>query len=188
VGGQGSRVRAFLDRVYQFSGALAAACLAAIAGLVVIQVTGRLLGVLVPGADDLAGYALMASTFLGLASTLRSGAHIRVTLLLNRASPVQKRVLELWSLGVGAIIGSYVTWYVIEMALDARRFGERSTGNLPVPLWMPQSLMALGLLVLTIAFVDDFVRVLRGEPPSYPDDAAAPLDGDGAAVIADRER
>lgn len=176
MGGQGSRVRAFLDRVYQFSGALAAACLAAIAGLVVIQVTGRLLGVLVPGADDLAGYALMASTFLGLASTLRSGAHIRVTLLLNRASPVQKRVLELWSLGVGAIIGSYVTWYVIEMALDARRFGERSTGNLPVPLWMPQSLMALGLLVLTIAFVDDFLRVLQHQPASYPDDVTESAD------------
>ena len=186
--GQGSRVRAFLDRVYQFSGVMAAACLAAIAGFVVIPVTGRLLGVLVPGADDLAGYALMGSTFLGLASTLRAGAHIRVTLLLNSAPAERKRVLELWSLGVGAVIGAYVTWYVIEMALDAWRFGERSTGNLPVPLWMPQSIMALGLLVLTIAFVDDFVRVLRGEPPSYPDDAAAPLDGDGSAVMADRER
>ena len=167
---------------------MAAVCLAAIAGFVVIQVVGRLLGVLVPGADDLAGYALMASTFLGLASTLRSGVHIRVTLLLNGAPPGRRRALELWSLGLGAIIGAYVTWYVVEMAVDAWRFGERSTGNLPVPLWMPQAIMAFGLLVLTIAFVDDFLRVLRGEPPSYPEDAAAPLDEGGAPVLADRER
>src|SRR4029453_8815087 len=129
MGGGDSRVRAFLDRVYQFSGALAAACLAAIAGLVVIQVTGRLLGVLVPGADDLAGYSLMGSTFLGLASTLRAGAHIRVTLLLSHAPPERKRALELWCLAVGAVICAYVSWYVVEMAVDAWRFGEKSTGN-----------------------------------------------------------
>ena len=74
------------------------------------------------------------------------------------------------------------------MAVDAWRFGERSTGNLPVPLWMPQAIMAFGLLVLTIAFVDDFLRVLRGESPSYPEDAADPLDEARATVLADRER
>ena len=178
-------VRSALDRLYQVSGAMAAVSLAAIAGLVVIQVTGRLLGVLVPGADDLAGYALMASTFLGLAPTLRAGAHIRVTLFLSHAPPARQRRLELWCLAVGAAICAYVTWYVVEMALDAWRFGEKSTGNLPVPLWIPQAVMALGILILTTAFVDDFVRVLRGGPPSYPDDAA-PIED--SAVVADRER
>jgi TRAP-type C4-dicarboxylate transport system permease small subunit len=169
-------MRAALDRLYQASGALATVCLAAIAGFVIIQVTGRMFGVLVPGADDLAGYALMGSTFLGLASTLRAGAHIRITLLLKHASPVRRRLLELWCLGVGATIGLYTTWYVIEMAWDAWRFGERSTGNLPVPLWIPQGVMAFGLLVLTIAFVDDFLRVLQHQPASYPDDVTESAD------------
>ena len=80
-------VRPALDGLYRLSAGLAAFCLAAIAALVVIQVTGRLLGILVPGADDLAGYALMASTFLALASTLRAGVHIRVTLLVRHSSP-----------------------------------------------------------------------------------------------------
>jgi TRAP-type C4-dicarboxylate transport system permease small subunit len=172
-----------LDCLYRVSGGLAAFCLAAIAGLVVIQVTVRLLGVLVPGADDLAGYALMASSFLALASTLRVGVHIRVTLLTRRASPAQRRVLEIWCLGVGAALGAYLTWHVIDMAWDALWFGERSTGNLSVPLWAPQSIMALGVLILTIAFVDDLVAVIRGFPPSYPDDAAPP-----DAVVADRDR
>jgi len=180
-------MRTALDQLYRASGAMAAVCLAAIAGLVVIQVTGRLLGVLVPGADDLAGYALMGSTFLGLASTLRAGVHIRVTLLLSHAPPARKRVLELWCLGVAAAICAYVTWYVVEMAVDAWRFGEKSTGNLPVPLWIPEAVMAFGILILTIALADDFVGVLRGGPPSYPDDAA-PIEDSASAVVADRER
>jgi TRAP-type C4-dicarboxylate transport system permease small subunit len=180
-------IRAALDRLYLVSGAMAAFCLAAIAGLVIIQVTGRLLGVLVPGADDLAGYALMASTFLGLASTLRAGVHIRVTLLLSHAAPGQRRGLELWCLGVGTAVCAYVSWYVVEMAMDAWRFGEKSTGNLPVPLWIPQAVMALGILILTISFLDDFARVLRGAPPSYPDNAA-PIEDSASVVVADRER
>ena len=180
-------MRPVLDGLYRVSGGMAAFCLAAIAALVVIQVTGRLFGVLVPGADDLAGYALMASTFLALASTLRAGVHIRVTLLLRRASPVRRRAVELWCLGLGAAICAYLTWHVGDMAWDAWHFGERSTGNLSVPLWMPQSIMAVGALILAIAFLDDFVRVVCGGSPSYPDDAA-PLDASPSDVIADRER
>jgi TRAP-type C4-dicarboxylate transport system permease small subunit len=180
-------MRSALDGLYRVSGGLAAFCLAAIAALVVIQVTGRLLGVLVPGADDLAGYALMASTFMALASTLRGGVHIRVTLLLNHASPGRRRALEIWCLGFGAVLCAYLTGYTVDMAWDALRFGERSTGNLSVPLWAPQSIMALGVLMLTIAFVDDLVRVIRGLPPSYPDDAAPP-DVSPSAVVADRDR
>jgi TRAP-type C4-dicarboxylate transport system permease small subunit len=166
---------------------MAAFCLAAIAALVVIQVTGRILGVLVPGADDLAGYALMGSTFLALASTLRAGGHIRVTLLVRHASPRQRQALELWCLGLGSVICAYLAWHVGDMAWDAWQFGERSTGNLSIPLWMPQSIMALGVLILTIALVDDLVHVLSGAPPSYPDDAV-PLDASPADVVADRER
>jgi TRAP-type C4-dicarboxylate transport system permease small subunit len=176
-------MRQALDGLYRVSGGMAAFCLAAIAALVVIQVTGRLLGVLVPGADDLAGYALMASTFLALASTLRAGVHIRVTLLLRYASPAQRRSLELWCLGVGAVICAYLGWHVIDMAWDAWHFGERSTGNLGVPLWMPQTVMAAGICALLIAFVDDFVRVVCGDSASYPEAASSRVD-----VAADRER
>jgi len=56
-----------------------------------------------------------------------------------------------------------------------------------VPLWMPQSIMAAGVLILTIAFLDDFVGVVRGGSPSYPDDAV-PLAAAPSGVIADRER
>ena len=80
-------MRRLLDAVYRGCGAAAAIATLAIAVLVVAQVGGRLAGVLVAGADDLAGYALTASSFLALAHTLRSGGHIRMTLLLRQASP-----------------------------------------------------------------------------------------------------
>jgi TRAP-type C4-dicarboxylate transport system permease small subunit len=170
-------VRRLLDGVYRVCGVLAAASIAIIAALVTAQVVGRLGGVLVPGADDLAGYALTASSFLGLAFTLRGGGHIRMTLLLRRAGPRARLGLEAAALGVGALVTGYFAWHVIEMAVDAWRFGDKSMGVLPIPLWMPQSIMAIGAVVLCVAFVDDLAEVLGGRPPSF----AARPDADPAA-------
>ena len=160
-------MRRVLDGVYGACGAGAAACVALIAALVTAQVAGRLAGVLVPGADDLASYALTASSFLGLAYTLRTGGHIRLTLLLNRARPRHRAGLEAASLGAGALVTGYFAWHVVEMTRDAWRFGDMSQGVLPIPLWIPQSVMALGAIVLCIAFVDDLAEVVRGRGPSY---------------------
>lgn len=172
-------MRRLLDRLYRACGALAAFCIVLIAALVVAQVGGRLAGVLVPGADDLAGYALMASSFLALAHTLRAGGHIRMTLLLRRAGARQRLGLEAACLACGAMIVGYFTFHVIDMAWDAWRFGDRSQGVLSVPLWIPQAVMAAGAFVLFVAFVDDLVVVLRGDAPSY----AARRDGDPATPI-----
>ena len=166
-------MRGLLDGIYRACGALAALFVALIAALVVAQVAGRLVGKLVPGADDLAGFSLTAASFLALAPTLRAGAHIRVTLLIRHAPPGRRRALELWCLGFGAAVVGYFAYHIVEMAWDAHRFGEKSIGVLPVPLWVPQCGMALGALVLAIAFVDDFVRVLRLGETSYPDDLEA---------------
>lgn len=160
-------MRRLLDQVYRACGALAAVAIFLIAALVVAQVGGRLLGVLVPGADDLAGYALTASSFLALAHTLRAGGHIRMTLLLRLAGTRGRAGLEAGSLALGALVTGYFTYHVVEMSWDAYRFGERSQGVLSVPLWIPQAVMALGSAVLFIAFVDDLVAVLRGDRVSY---------------------
>jgi TRAP-type C4-dicarboxylate transport system permease small subunit len=166
-------VRRLLDGVYRACGALAALCILLIAGLIVAQVGGRLAGVLVPGADDLAGYALTASSFLALAHTLRANGHIRLTLLIRRAGRGQRLVLESSCLTFGVLVTGYFTYHVIEMAWDAYRFGERSQGILSVPLWIPQTVMALGAIVLFVAFVDDLVVLLRGGATSYERAAAA---------------
>jgi TRAP-type C4-dicarboxylate transport system permease small subunit len=36
-----------------------------------------------------------------------------------------------------------------------------------IPLWIPQSAMLLGLVILSIALVDELVSLFRGRTPSY---------------------
>ena len=47
------------------------------------------------------------------------------------------------------------------------RFNEVSNGVIKVPLFIPQTVMAAGALVLTIALLDEFVTVLRSGRPTF---------------------
>lgn len=172
-----TRLRSFLDSVYRWCGTLAGISLALIVVLVLAQIGGRLVGVLIPAADDYAGYCMAASLFLGLAHTFRAGGHVRVSLLVERLSGRPRRWIELWSLAAGAALVGYFAWFVADMTSDSFRFGDRSQGMVATPLWMPQSVMAVGLAVLFVCLVHEFVHVLRGGAPRYETPAAALDDG-----------
>lgn len=160
-------MRRALDSLYRFSGLLSAFFLLMIAVLVTAQIVGRMFDVLVPSADDFARLSMAASSFLGLAWALRRGAHIRVVLLLERMAPPRRRVMELLCLGIGTALSAYFAGYAIDMVIDGIRFPEYTIGLIPIPKWIPQIAMALGATILTVAFLDDLVVVLRGGVPSY---------------------
>lgn len=174
-------MRKALDLLYQGSGALAAVFLAAIAGVVLLQVganalgtlafwlTGEPLGFVIPSYAEFAGFFLATSSFLALAYTLRAGGHIRVELLVQRAPPGLRRAIEIWCLAFGAAIAAYFAWYMIALTRQSLAYGDVSPGMVAIPLWLPQAAMSLGLVVLTIAFVDELVQVVAGRRPSYHD-------------------
>ncbi len=76
-------MRAFLDRLYNAAGYLAALFLVGTLVMVLTGIAGRLMNFHVPGTDSYAGYCMAASGFLALAHTLKRGDHIRVTLILE---------------------------------------------------------------------------------------------------------
>src|SRR5438132_3919772 len=160
-------MRAALDRVYRASGFLAGFFLVAIAALTAAQIVGRLLGLAAYSFDDFAGFSLAASSFLGLAYTLRANEHIRMTLLLHHTRARARRALELACLAVASFLVGLFAWFTCDMTLTSYQLNDVSQGLVPVPLWIPQSAVALGLAVLALAFIDDLVATLRGRPTSY---------------------
>ena len=173
------RMRTILDTLYRFSLWAAAACLAVIAALVGAQLCGRLLdgalklvglaplGFVVLSLAEFAGFLLATASFLALAGTLKSGAHIRVTMVLAPLGERARRWVEVWALGFSAVLALYATAYLAKFAYQSWSFDEVSPGVIPVHLWMPQAAMAVGALVLTIALLDELAIVLRGGRPTF---------------------
>jgi TRAP-type C4-dicarboxylate transport system permease small subunit len=155
-------VRAFLDRLYNAAGVLAALFLIGTLAMVLVGIAGRLLNFHVPGTDSYAGYCMAAAGFLALAHTLKRGEHIRVTLLIEHLGAKARRGLELWSLGAATLLAALFAFYSVRLAVQSWQFNDISTGNDATPLWIPQLTMAFGTLILFIAFVDEFVLELTG--------------------------
>jgi TRAP-type C4-dicarboxylate transport system permease small subunit len=159
--------RRALDLAFKACGVLAGMFLVLIAVVILAQVFGRMAGRMVPGADELAGFFLAASSFLALAYTLRTGGHIRVTLFIGRLAPGPRRLFEAGCLALAAGISGYFAWHAVVMTWESWVFGDRAIGVLPTPLWIPQLAVVLGLAMLTLALAEALLDVLQGRMPSY---------------------
>lgn len=155
-------MRRLLDAVYNSAAALAALFLVGVLLMVLLSIVGRQLNLYVPGTDAYAGYLMAASGFLALAHTLKHGDHIRVTLLLGALPGHWKRRLELWALACATAVACMFAFYSCKLAWQSRVFNDISTANDATPLWIPQIAMALGTVVLAIAFFDELVLETLG--------------------------
>ena len=172
-------MRTLLDSLYRASGWLAAGFIAAICLLVVVQVgcnlidriatiaTGTAIGLTIPSYADFTGFFLASASFLALAHTFRQGGHIRVTLLLSHLPAPFARAAEFWCVGVAAAISCYFSWYTSVLLWESYEFHDLSPGMIAIPLWIPQLGMLLGLIILSIALLDELVSLVRGLAPSY---------------------
>src|SRR5262249_43290126 len=89
--------------------------------------------------------------------------HIRVTLIIEHLTGTAHRALTLWALAVGALLALLFAYYSVRLAYQSYDFNDISTANDATPLWIPQSMMAIGVLVFAIAMVDDLVLELLGK-------------------------
>ena len=155
-------MRRFLDALYDGAAWLAALFMIALLVAVLLSIGGREFNFHVKGTDAYAGYFMAAAGFLALAHTFKRGEHIRVTLLLSTLSPAPRRAMELWALACSAALAGVLAFYSGRLVWQSRVFNDISTGNDATPLWLPQLGMAIGTLILFIAFVDEFVLELKG--------------------------
>jgi TRAP-type C4-dicarboxylate transport system permease small subunit len=143
---------------------LGAAFLAATCALILANVAGSLLRVVTRSLDEFAGYCMAASAFLALAYTLRSGEHIRMTLVLQSLPGMLKRPAEAIATGVGAVVALFMAWYSLKLCWVSYTINDLSQGIIPLPLWIPQSAMAVGSAIFAVAMLDRLVCILAGWP------------------------
>jgi TRAP-type C4-dicarboxylate transport system permease small subunit len=166
-------MRAILDRFFRLLGALGAFFILATLVIEVVNIVGRELGYSMAGADAYAGYSLAAGSFLALAYALRSGDHIRVTLILQRLHGRPRWWMEVLCLVVATLLSSYFAWFAARLVWGSYTFHDISQNVDATPLWIPQLSMALGLFGLALAFAEQLVETVRtGRVPGVAEESA----------------
>ncbi|MCO4055386.1 MAG: TRAP transporter small permease [Bosea sp.] len=160
-------LRKVLDAAYLGAGILAGVFLVAILVLMMVMSLGRPLGINIPSGDDFAAWSMAAMSFLGLAYTFKSGDMIRVGLLVDSLSGRSKQMVEIICLVLAVGFVGFFAWHAVVFTQFSWILNDRATGVVPVPLWIPQLAYCGGLVLLTIALVDELIHVLSGHPPRY---------------------
>lgn len=156
-------MRRLLDFLYDGSAWLAALAMIGVLLMVLLSIVSRQFGFHVAGTDAYAGYSMAAAGFLALAHTLKRNEHIRVTLLLGKLRGRGRRALEMWALCAAVFLSGLFAFYSVRLAWVSRAINDISTGSDATPLWIPQVAMALGTVILFIAFIDDCVLHFQGK-------------------------
>lgn len=172
-------MRKALDALYTASGVASAFFLAAIFVVVMLQVfancidfviglfAGSPLGLVIPSYAEISGFFLAAASFLALPYALRNGSHIRVTLVLMALPEKARRAATVLVCVVGSATSAYLAYYSWQLVFESHEFGDLSSGLVAVPLWIPQTPIAVGASILAIALLDGAIRFIKdGSDPA----------------------
>ena len=133
----------------------------------IAQTVMRELGFSTKGMDDLVAWMCAGSFFLAMAHTFRHGDFVRVRLLIEHLSPRMRTAFEGAALSIAAAFSGYLAWWAVRYVYESWKFKEISTGQIIVPIWIPQLSFSIGAVLLFLAVVEQLWEVLRGRKPSY---------------------
>jgi TRAP-type C4-dicarboxylate transport system permease small subunit len=134
--------------------------------LLVLAVTGYsvfnryILGTPVTWTDELSGYLVVAIVMFGAAETLRRGEHISVDLVTARAGPRLGKSLAVWGLTAVMLLMVAVLWSSVVAVRFSWDFEMYSDGYLAVQMWVPQSALVIGSLLVLLAAATRLFTIL----------------------------
>jgi TRAP-type C4-dicarboxylate transport system permease small subunit len=117
--------------------------------------------------DEIGGYLLVATTFLSMSVAEAHGAFHRVELVQARLSPSARIVSQIAFDLMSLVASALIAWQLTRVVLNSWRSEDVAPTPLQTPLWLPQTTMAIGMLLLCFALINTIlakIRRLRGSP------------------------
>ena len=144
---------------------------------VTADVAGRFIfGTPIPGTITVVShYYMIVAAFVPLAFAAQKNAHISVEVVTDRLPSVIKRHLEGWTLLLSAAVFALVAVRSWEVALS--KYGIDASvvqGNTSIPVWPSYFVLPVGLGLMTVVLVYQFVVYLFGLRSGLDSERASP--------------
>jgi TRAP-type C4-dicarboxylate transport system permease small subunit len=161
----------FVEKVSYGTGYTGALVLLAIIVLTMVEVISRyvLQNPLIL-SDELGGYALVISTFLGMAYCAAEKGHIRITFVVERLSPRAASYLRVFSLVLGLVFIAVAAWVSWKFLGDSFTRNMRSNSMLMTPLKWPQMSIPIGFTLFALVVAGQLVKAIQDLRAGRPAD------------------
>jgi TRAP-type C4-dicarboxylate transport system permease small subunit len=173
-----NRLLRLIDGISRICAIAAAIMVVALALLILAQIAATsLLGRGMEFAFEYGTYLLVLIVFAGAPHAMRTGGHIRVSLILNKTGPRVRRALEIACTAIALAIAVYIGVAVTRMALQSLATGSRSYLPSQTPLGCPQMLLAAAIWIFALQIAARLFRSFVADL-SELDDVPDEIDGD----------
>lgn len=99
-------------------------------------------------ASEYSGYLLAAMVYLSLAFSFRDGAQIRISFMKERLKGLPLHILEIGCTSIAAILCILSSIFLWDMVKTSFERGVVAYSVVETPLWIPQSFVFAGILLL----------------------------------------
>jgi TRAP-type C4-dicarboxylate transport system permease small subunit len=156
-----------MNGLIRIAGAISAFCLAAMVGVLVLTLSLRPFGILVPSSEEIVTFLMGGMAFFGFVFAYAERVHVRVDTLHRRLAPRVRRIVEIVSHAAGTLLCGAVAYNGAELAWTAYRFNDLSDGLIPIPMWLPMGALPLGFALLALALLRDGLRIAAGRQMQF---------------------
>lgn len=109
--------------------------------------------------EEMGGYLLVLIAYLGMAETLKQGRHVKVDFLSKKFPESFRKWLHAILSFLAMIALSVVTWRVVIMVYRSYESKATVPGVFLTPVYIPQSLLIIGLIALLLQHIISFVKI-----------------------------
>jgi C4-dicarboxylate transporter, DctQ subunit len=150
--------------------ACAAFALAAIAVIMLFEIVTRsFFGATLRFSWEYASYLMAALFFLGAAYTLRSGAHIRMGVLIEHVTPRIAITLDMFCTLIAIAVMAFVTYALADFAWQAHLRGAHSFTPMHTYLAIPQASPAIGAAMIVLQLLARLATHVAGIERETPE-------------------
>lgn len=158
--GKGSVADA-VERLNVICGIIAACGILALVGFLAVSVIMRyLFHRPFDFGEQITGYLLVFIVFLGLAYSLKTGAHIRTDVLTRYAPDRLRHHLEIATCIFGLAFAFIFTVAGWQLVIKNYIHGTIDFGSLMTPIWIPMTLVGFGATLLLVQVIVMLVRLI----------------------------
>jgi TRAP-type C4-dicarboxylate transport system permease small subunit len=113
--------------------------------------------------EELTSYLVVAIVMFATTDALRQNEHIAIDILSSKLKPAGQRIVALIGLFTVGLFAALLIFKGWEMVSFSKMVGMASNQDLGAPLWIVQSLIPIGGVLLLLSATGLFLRVLAGD-------------------------
>ncbi|MGH8804036.1 MAG: TRAP transporter small permease subunit [Polaromonas sp.] len=121
-----------------------------------------------PGTDDIGGYVLAIIAVIGASYTMAKRGHTRVDIFLIKLPTGWQRVLNTLAMVTMGAFATFAAWRGTTVLLESIEFQSVASNPLQTPLWQPQVLWLIGLVLfalISLAYAGHSLLLLASGDP-----------------------